>query len=113
MLSQISAVKALPAEFWAALGALITGTVVIVKKLVARRQKPKPEYITRAEFHQGMDAVRDRVGASYLAVSDKLEANHKEVLASLHELAAASERRLDAHEAALARLDERTHPLIH
>jgi hypothetical protein len=87
--------------------ALVTGTAAVAKKYIGR-QKPRPEYITRAEFHQELTATRDRIGASYLALADKLDASHKETLTAINSLAATSEARLDAHEAALARLDERT-----
>ena len=85
-------------ELLAAIAAA-TGTVgVIIKKLLSRKpRRPRPEYITRAEFHLGLDAVRDRIAAGYMAVTDKMDANHSEI-----------ERRLDNLETSLARLDERT-----
>jgi hypothetical protein len=102
--------KLLPSpEFLATIGAIAGTVAVLVKKFLGRKSpKPKAEYITRAEFHQGLDATRDRIGASYLALADKLDANHKEVLGGLERQGANFERRLDQLESNLARLDERT-----
>ncbi len=110
MISQItsSSSRAAQPETWAAVIAALTAIGVAVKKLITRRQKPKPDYITRPEFHQELTATRDRIGAGYLALADKLEANHKELLARLDRHATAFEHRLDKLEAGLARLDERT-----
>jgi hypothetical protein len=88
--------------------ALITGLAAIAKKYIGRKSPPKPEYITRAEFHSGVDSVRDRIGASYLALADKIEQQHNQVLTTLDRQGANFEARLDALESAVARLDERT-----
>ena len=104
----ITALRSLPAEFWAATAAFITGAVLIVKKVLTRKDRPKPDYITRIEFHQSMTAVRDRIGASYLAMADKLDANHKEIMSALDRQGAVFERRLDQLETNFARVDERT-----
>ena len=108
MLLQIPALWALPAEFWAATAAFITGGALIGKKLLGRTPKAKPDYITRAEFHHEMTATRDRIGGGYLALADKLEANHKEVLAVIETQGVNFEQRLDRLETGLARVDERT-----
>ena len=106
--SQIASVQSVPAELWAAV-ATATGLLTwSAKKLFHRRLAPKPEYISRAEFHQQLTALRDRIGASYLAMADKLDANHKDVTAAIERLTAASELRLDHLETTLARVDERT-----
>lgn len=77
--------------------AAIAGTVAIIKKLLPRKETPKPEHITRAEFHQGMDALRDKIDARFLSLCEKIEA----LGTSVHD-------RLTQTEAGLARLDERT-----
>jgi hypothetical protein len=87
--------------------ALITAAAAIAKKLLSRG-KPKPEYITRAEFHAGLDTTRDRIGASYLALADKIELQHNQVLTVLDRQGASFESRLDRLDTAVARLDERT-----
>ena len=91
----------------AILTAAIAGVVAIAKKLLPAK-KPKPEYISRAEFHDGLEKTRDRIGASYLALADKIEANHKEVMSAVGGLAGMTEERLDRLETGLARVDERT-----
>ena len=58
----------------------------------------------RAEFHEEQIATRDRIAASYLTLADKLDANHRDLLAALERF----EHRLDQVESNLARLDERT-----
>jgi hypothetical protein len=51
-----------------------------------------------------MEAMRNRIGASHIALAEKIDANHKEVLSTF-------ERRLDQLESNFARLDERTKAL--
>ncbi len=106
MFSQIMSSPA--AEKWAALTALGTGLALLAKKLLARKQPAKPDYVTRVEFHQEMLATRDRIGAGYLAMTDRVTANHNELLAALGRQGETFERRLDQLETNLARLDERT-----
>lgn len=91
----------------AILTAIIAAAAAVLKKFLPRT-KPKPEYISRAEFHAGIDRVRDRVGASYLALADKIEQQHNQVLTKLDSQGANFERRLDQLETNLARIDERT-----
>ena len=99
-----------PTEKWAAIGALAAALAALARKMFTRNRKPKPEYITRLEFHQGLDAVRDRISAGYLALGDKFDAKHEELLSSLHAQGAAFEQRLDHLDTAVARLDERIAP---
>ena len=96
-------IKSLPTEAWAAITAAAGLATFIGKKLLSSR-KPKPEHITRSEFQKGIDATRDRVAAGYLALSDKLDANHREILDKFDTV----EVRLDRLDAFVARLDERT-----
>ncbi len=95
-------------ETWATLTAATAAAIAVLKKLLGRRQSPKPEYITRAEFHHQLDAMRDRIGAGYLALADKLDANHRELLSALTAQGDAFEHRIDQLETNLARVDERT-----
>lgn len=97
----------LSAETWTAIAAAAGSGLVLLKKLTSK-SKPKPEYITRAEFHHELTAMRDRIGAGYLAIAEKLDSNHKELSAAIDRLAIASEHRLDTLESTVARLDERT-----
>jgi hypothetical protein len=98
----------------AGIGALARAGAIVIKKLLNRKPlKLKPEYITRAEFHQGMDSILDRVAAGYLVLADKIEASHNELLTGLNRLAQTVERRLNRFDTAVARLDERTSPPNH
>jgi hypothetical protein len=36
-------------------------------------QSTKPDYITRLEFRQGMDAVRDRLDGHFIGLSEKID----------------------------------------
>lgn len=91
--------------------AVITSAAAIAKKLITRKLANKPEHITRAEFHAGIDSLRDRIAASHLALADKIELQHNHVLTVLDRQGANFEHRLDQLESNLARLDERTQPL--
>ncbi len=102
-----TAIRSLPSEFWAALAALATGAVFLAKKIF-RRSHPRPEPVTRAEFHAAMDATRDRIGASYLALADKLDSHRRDLLLAIERQGATFENRLDQLESNFARLDERT-----
>jgi len=95
MLSQLTPSSATAAA--AITTAAIAGTVAIVKKLLPRKEAPRPEHISRAEFYQGMDALRDKIDARFLSLAEKIE-----------DLGTAIHERLIETEAALARLDERT-----
>jgi hypothetical protein len=99
-----SSLRSVPAEAWAAITALLTGAAVIAKKLLPHRLPPKPEYVTRAEFHQEMTSLRDRIADSHLAMTDKLDAHHKELLAALDNQVT----RINDLASGLARVDERT-----
>ena len=82
--------SAIPSDAWALLAAIVGFAAWLSKKLLFRQPKPKPDYVTRAEFHERLDRLEDHVVASIETLSEK------------------TELRLDAHESALARLDERT-----
>ena len=88
--------------------AAIAGAVAITKKLLPRKTDPKPDYITRAEFHQAIDTTRDRIDAGNLAIATKLDANHRDLTIAIERQAATFEHRLDQLETNLARIEERT-----
>ena len=103
MLSQISP-TASSTEKWAAIAGIAGVVAVAAKKFFGHKPNPKPDYITRAEFHRELTAIRDRIGASYIAVAEKLDLNHKELLSALdHQVG-----RINDLETGLARVDERT-----
>ncbi len=91
-------------ETWAAILAALGSAALIAKKLLARWRPPRPDYITRAEFHHQLSALRDRIEATHISITDKLDANHRELLAAVDRQVA----RINTLETATARLDERT-----
>jgi hypothetical protein len=98
-------------QTWAAILTTIAGAIgaVLAKKRFGRDKSPKPrDGVTHTELQQGLDAMRDRVTAGYMAMSEKFDTNHKEVLLAVASHADGIEKRLDALESTVARLDERT-----
>jgi hypothetical protein len=105
MFSQIPSPSSTSAQIWVAAITAAGGAIaaVVAKKRFSRRKTttahPAPkghDYITCSEFHAALDAIRDR-----------MDANHRELLRTIGALAASVEKRLDALETAVARLDER------
>ena len=103
--SQIQAAPAMSAEGWAAIGGVLGSALLLAKKLLTPKPA-KPDLISRADFYAEMLATRDRMYADHLTLLEKLNTNHRELLAALERLAA----RVSALEACVARLDERTTP---
>jgi hypothetical protein len=65
---------------------------------------PKPEPMSRADFYAELVALKDQIHAGHLAILEKLDSNQRELLAALERQAG----RVNALEAGLARVDERT-----
>jgi hypothetical protein len=101
--SQISAPRSISGEGWAAIIGTFGSAFLLVKKLLGPKAA-KPEPMSRADFYAEMLANRDRMHADHLALLEKLDTNHRELLAALERQAA----RINALEAGLARVDERT-----
>jgi hypothetical protein len=99
----ISASRSLPSEGWAAIVGAVGSALLFGKKLLGCRPA-KPEPMSRADFYAEMLASRERMHADHLALLEKLDANHRELLAALERHAV----RINALEAGLARVDERT-----
>ena len=98
-------------QTWAAILSAIAGALaVVVKKRFNRNSSTKPtkDSITHAELQQGLDAMRDRLTAGYLAMADKFDAHQRDILSAIGTQGTAIEKRLDALESTVARLDERT-----
>ena len=99
---------------WAAVATAIAGALaVIAKKRFTRRSgspiDPRPSsLVTKSELQTGLEAMRDRVTAGYMAMAEKFDAHQKEILAAIGTQGTALEKRLDALENTVARLDERT-----
>jgi hypothetical protein len=95
--------RAVSGEGWATIAGVIGSALLVAKKLVS----PKPakaEPVSRAEFYAEMMATRERINAIHLAILEKLDANHRELLAALERQAT----RINGLETGLARVDERT-----
>ena len=102
--SPISATRGIPGEAWAAMAGAIGSALLLAKKLLGPKPAHKPELVTRADFYAEMLATRERINATHLTILEKLDANHRELLAALERQAT----RINALEAGLARVDERT-----
>ena len=101
--SQIPAARTISGEGWAAIGGAIGSALLVAKKLLSPKAA-KPDLLSRAEFYAELLALKDQMHANHLALLEKLDANHRELLAALERQAT----RINALEAGLARVDERT-----
>lgn len=102
--SPIPSPRAISGEGWAAIAGAIGSAFLLAKKLLSPKPTGKPELVSRADFYAEMLATRERLHANHLAILEKLDANHRELLAAIERLAT----RINALEAGLARVDERT-----
>ncbi len=84
-------------------------TAITARKFFAK-SKPKAQFISCLEFHQQIGAVRACITDGSLALGRKLYANHRELLSVLELQRTTFDQRLNAIEANLARLDQRTAP---
>ena len=101
--SQIPSPRSLAGEGWAAVIGAIGSAFLLAKKLLSHKPA-KPELVSRAELCAEMLATRERFHTNHLAILEKLDANHRELLAALERLGT----RISALEAGFARVDERT-----
>ena len=102
--SPIPPLRAISGEGWAAIAGAVGSALLLAKKLLSPKPASKPEPISRADFYAEMLATRERINATHLAILEKMDANHRELLAALERQAA----RVTALETGLARVDERT-----
>ena len=80
------------------------GAVALLMKKLLSSKPAKPEPMGRADFYAELAALKDHIHAGHLAILDKLDANHRELLAALERQAS----RINTLESGLARVDERT-----
>ncbi len=99
--SQISANHSLPTEGTAV--GIFAAALLLAKKLFSPKSA-KPESMTRADFYAEIVDLKDQMHSDHLALLDKLDANHRELLAAVER----QSTRINVLETALARLDERT-----
>jgi hypothetical protein len=81
----------------------VGAVALLVKKLLSSKPA-KPEPMGRADFFAELAALKDQIHTGHLAILDKLDANHRDLLAALDRQAT----RINTLESALARVDERT-----
>ncbi len=101
--AQIPSPRSLTSEGWAAVGGAIGSALILAKKLLGPRPA-KPEPMVRADFYAELAALKDHIHAGHLAILEKLDANHRELLAALERQGS----RISTLESGLARVDERT-----
>ena len=80
------------------------GAVALLMKKLLSSKPAKPEPMGRADFYAELAALKDYIHTGHLAILDKLDANHRELLAALERQAT----RVNAVESGLARVDERS-----
>jgi hypothetical protein len=102
--SPIVSARSISGEGWAAIAGAIGSAFLLAKKLLGPKPTQKPEWVTRADFYAEMLATRERINATHLAILEKLDANHRDLVAALERQAG----RINALETGLARVDERT-----
>ena len=102
--SPITSARSISGEGWAAIAGAVGSALLLARKLLSPRPAHKPELVTRADFYAEMLATRERINAIHLAILDKLDANHRELLGTLERQVS----RINTLEASLARVDERT-----
>ena len=61
----------------------IMGSALLVAKRLFSAKPPKPEPMSRADFYAELVALKDHIHAGHLAILEKLDANHRELLAAL------------------------------
>jgi hypothetical protein len=98
--SPIVSPRGISGEGWAAMAGAIGSAFLLAKKVLS----PKPakaEVVSRGEFYVEMMAVRERINSTHLAMLEKLEANHRELLAAVERQSG----RISAVETGLARVE--------
>ena len=112
--SPITSARAISGEGWAAIAGAVGSAFLLAKKLLSPKGG-KSEPFGRAEFYAELMALKDnlhrehlalleKLDAVHLALLDKLDLNHRALLAELERQGT----RINALEASLARVDERT-----
>ena len=102
--SPIAPLRAISGEGWAAIAGAVGSALLLAKKLLSPKPASKPELISRADFYAEMLATRERINTTHLAILEKLDANHRDLVAALERQAS----RINVLETGLARVDERT-----
>jgi hypothetical protein len=88
------------------LSAAAVGSMVLLGKKLFPAKRTGADLITRAELHNELTAVHDKIDARFLALSEKIDHLGETIHGRLTQV----ELRLSQVESGLARLDERTKP---
>ena len=89
-----------PRSLLAALAALLLLALSYLKRKLA----PQPDAVTRAELCRAVRDISDRLHGDHLSLLEKLDSNHRELVAALDRQGA----RINALAVLVGRLDERT-----
>jgi hypothetical protein len=100
---QIPPARSVSSESWPTAVGVIGSALLIAKKFLTPRAA-KPDPMSRADFYAELVVLKDHIHAGHLAILEKLDANHRELLAALDRQVT----RINALESGLARVDERT-----
>ena len=80
--SQISATHSLPSEGTAV--GVFAAALLLARRLFSPKPA-KPELMSRADFYAELVSLKDQMHADHLALLEKLDANHRELLTALGE----------------------------
>src|SRR5882762_5794593 len=87
-------------QTWAAIITTMAGAIgaVLAKKRFGRSKSAvaSAKAVTHTEFQQGLDQMRDRVAAGYMALGQKRDSTQKEILPATPARGTPVEERLDA-----------------
>ena len=101
--SPIASARGISGEGCATAVGIIGSALLLAKKFLTSKSG-KPEPMGRADFYAELAALKDHIHAGHLAILEKLDINHRELLPALERQAS----RINTLESGLARVDERT-----
>ena len=102
--SETAAPATAPTEPRGIIAALVTTLILALRRHLKRKAAARADAMTKGELLTATLALKDHMHEDHLSLLEKLDANHRELLAALDRLAT----RVNALEAGLARVDERT-----
>jgi hypothetical protein len=80
--SQIPSSRAVSGEGWATIAGVIGSALLVAKKILSPKAA-KPELMSRADFYAELLDLQDQMHANHLGILEKLDGNHRELLAVL------------------------------
>ena len=82
----------------------VIGSALLLARKLLGSKSARPEPMSRADFYAELAALKDQIHAGHLAILEKLDASHRDLLAALERQA----NRVNALETGFARVNERT-----